>query len=100
MKNHSMVTKEGEKNRNTLLEAYPDETLKFAIGFDDAIIGIHDNFTPKPRIIYSKRKCIKVLMSGGMSFEEALEYFEFNVSGAYVGEDTPIWCDDLMFEDL
>lgn len=98
MKNKSIITKEGKRER--LLEAYPDETLKFADGFDDAIIGVHDNFTKKPIVIYSKQKCIKVLMDNGMTYEEAIEYFDFNVSGAYVGEDTPIWCDDLMLEGL
>jgi hypothetical protein len=29
-----------------------------------------------------------------MTIEEAIEYFEFNVRGAYVGEKTPIWCED------
>jgi hypothetical protein len=28
--------------------------------------------------------------------EEALEHFDFNVSGSYVGELTPIWCDDTI----
>ena len=27
----------------------------------------------------------------GMSDEEAVEYFEFNVTGAWVGENTPIF---------
>ena len=32
----------------------------------------------------------------GMTEEEALEYFEFNVSSAWLGDMTPIWClDDL-----
>ena len=29
-----------------------------------------------------------------MSEEEASEYFFYNVAGAYVGEKTPIWCQD------
>lgn len=29
-----------------------------------------------------------------MSEEDAIEYFSFNVSGGYVGEKTPIWCQD------
>jgi hypothetical protein len=32
-----------------------------------------------------------------MSEEDALEHFDFNVSGAYVGEKTPIYVEDLMF---
>lgn len=29
-----------------------------------------------------------------MSYDEALEYFEFNVLGAYMGEKTPIWVEE------
>ena len=64
-----------------------------ADGFDDAVIGIDVNST---RLIYSVEKCINILMEQGMSMTEAVEYFEFNVSGSYVGENTPIWCEDLF----
>jgi hypothetical protein len=31
-----------------------------------------------------------------MSEEDDMEYFDYNVAGSYVGEQTPIWClDDL-----
>ena len=33
-------------------------------------------------------------MGDGMSYEDALEYFNLNTRGAYMGEKTPIWCDD------
>jgi hypothetical protein len=33
-------------------------------------------------------------MKEEMTEEEAEEFFEFNVSGAYMGEQTPIWCYD------
>jgi len=72
---------------------YEDEILK-ADGFDDAVIGVEERTM---RLIYSVRKCIEILVLGGMSVEEAIEYFDFNTRGAYVGEKTPIWCDD-MFE--
>jgi hypothetical protein len=29
-----------------------------------------------------------------MSKEDALEYLNYNVISAYVGEKTPIWCQD------
>jgi hypothetical protein len=72
---------------------YEDEILK-ADGFDEAVIGVEERTM---RLIYSVRKCIEILVLGGMSVEEAIEYFDFNTRGAYVGEKTPIWCDD-MFE--
>jgi len=33
-----------------------------------------------------------------MSYEEAIEYFDFNVRGAYMGEKTPIWVEDMYFD--
>lgn len=75
-----------------ILENYPDEEFLKADGFDDAVIGFDVN---SMNLIYSMSKCIDILMmDDNMDEEEALEYFYFNVSGAYVGEKTPIWCDD------
>ena len=74
-----------------ILDAYDDELLLKADGFDDAIIGIDDK---SMRLIYSIAKCINILVAQGMSYEEAQEYFEFNTQGSYVGEKTPIWCED------
>ena len=36
-------------------------------------------------------------MDQEMTMEEAIEYFDFNVSGTYLGEKTPIWCEDMFF---
>jgi hypothetical protein len=33
-----------------------------------------------------------------MDFMEALEYFEFNILGAYLGEGTPIFLDKTINE--
>ena len=66
------------------------ETL-VADGLDEAIIGIGRQFN-KNLVIYDEDKCIKILMErDGMSEEEAIEFFEFNVVGAYVGDHTPIF---------
>ena len=74
-----------------ILEDHPDESFLKADGFDDAIIGLDDG---SMRLIYSCKKCIEILMQD-MEEEEAIEYFDFNVRGAHVGEQTPIWCYDL-----
>lgn len=75
----------------SILEKYPDETFLKADGFDDAILGVDES---SMRLIYSISKCIDILMED-MSDEDALEHFYYNVSGSYMGEQTPIWCDDL-----
>ena len=67
-----------------------EETSIFYDGFDDAIIGVELNTF---RIIYSTTKCIEILCKD-MSEDDAREYFDFNVVGGYVGEKTPIFCND------
>jgi hypothetical protein len=75
-----------------ILNWFPEEEILKADGFDDAIIGIDDETM---RLVYSVSKCIDILKKD-MDEEEAVEYFNFNVKGAYMGEKTPIWCiDDL-----
>ena len=78
-------------NLESILEKYPDETFLKAEGFDDAILGVDES---SMRLIYSISKCIDILMED-MSDEDALEHFYYNVSGSYMGEQTPIWCDDF-----
>jgi hypothetical protein len=72
------------------MEIFPEDEFLFADGFDEAIIGVDQ---PSMRLIYSVTKCL-IALQREMSLEEAREYFEFNVSGAYMGEKTPIWCMD------
>jgi hypothetical protein len=77
-----------------ILEWFPEEDMLIADGFDEAIIGIEES---SMRIIYSESKCIRVLMRDqGLSEEDAVEHYQFNVKGAYVGEKTPIWCIDTL----
>ena len=76
-----------------LIEFYADahDLLKMD-GFDDAVIGIDEH---SMRLIYSRSKILEILQKD-MSEEDALEYAEFNIFCAYVGEQTPIIClDDI-----
>jgi len=67
-----------------------------ADGFDAAIVGqVYDLATSSNRLIYSVDKCVDILVNrDDMDTEEALEYIEFNVSGAYVGDGTPLFMYD------
>ena len=73
-----------------ILENYEDEKIMTADGFDHAVIGIE---LPSMRLIYSVMKCLSILMED-MEEIDAIEHFNYNVSGGYVGELTPIWCWD------
>jgi hypothetical protein len=76
---------------NEIIERYPDEDILIANGFDDAILGYDSN---SGKVIYSIKKSIDILVSEGLNLEDAYEHFEFNVRGSYVGDKTPIWCED------
>ena len=70
-----------------------------ADGFEAALIGYGYQFN-HPLAIYSRNRCINILMKrDGMSSDEATEYFDFNVIGAWVGESTPVFLDDEFGAD-
>jgi len=72
-----------------------DEECLTADGFDDAVIGI--SFGACPVAVYSVQKCIDILMEDDeMTREDAIEYFEYNMAGSYLGEKTPIFVYDVQ----
>ena len=75
-----------------IIDIYSDEEIVSADGYDDAILGIDE---ASMRLIYSVDKCLKIMTDSGETYEDALEFFNFNVKSAYMGEKTPIWCDDF-----
>lgn len=58
-------------------------------GFDEALIGIARR-SGLSVAAYSEEKCLEVLMAQGMDREGAIDYFENNVAGSWVGDGTPI----------
>lgn len=72
-----------------ILEFYPDEQFLKADGLDGAVLGVDVN---SMRLVYSEERIIEILQErDGMTQEEALEFYEFNIKTAYVGELTPIY---------
>jgi len=70
-----------------------DEETLLADGFDEALIGTGYRCGQPEIAVYDIKKCISVLQQQDMSYEEAVEYLDFNVFGAWVGERTPIFVD-------
>tara|TARA_R100000152_G_C6712735_1_gene140063 strand:+ start:242 stop:523 length:282 start_codon:yes stop_codon:yes gene_type:complete len=78
-----------------------EEPMMQADGFDEAIIGITDGVGGQMNLVYDIEKCLKILMSrDGMDREEAMDFFSFNVSGAYVGKGTPIFMWKMSLEEM
>ena len=69
-----------------------NEEAMLVDGHDDALAG----YDTQGRAIYFIDAIIGTLMQrDGMTYEEAYEFFDFNIAGAYVGEYTPIY----MYEE-
>ena len=86
------------RQKRTALDAIADSRglhLVVADGFDEAILGISERAGEVPAVVYDRAKAVAILMGRGLSLEEAAEHFSFNVSGAYVGEATPIWLEAI-----
>lgn len=63
-----------------------------ADGLDDAILGVARRCGQPDLIAYDVDKVIEILVTrDGMSHEEAVEFFDFNIEGAWLGEATPVW---------
>jgi|TARA_R110000824_G_scaffold136919_1_gene300919 hypothetical protein len=58
-------------------------------GFDEAVIGIVYRCGMEPVTLYDQDKCLEILMEQGLSPTDAMEHFNFNVAGGYIGPDTP-----------
>lgn len=69
-----------------------EEDIVMADGLSDAFMGI-GSIGPNGHTVavYDSMRVIENLMKNGMSQDEALEYYEFNIAGAYVGDKTPFF---------
>jgi hypothetical protein len=67
-------------------------------------VGAVFRFGQPPIVCYDLNKVLAHYVAEGMTEEEAIEFFEFNVIGAWVGDTTPCFLDmnpdwDQLAED-
>ena len=76
-----------------------EEDIYKSDGFEDALLGRGQQFN-SDFYVYSHSRCIEILKErDGMTEEEALEYFDYNVQGAWVGKGTPIFVYDERWRE-
>lgn len=81
-------------NLESIYDKYPDEQFLILDDFDKAILGVDDS---KMVIVYSTKKILSIMMEDGeMTYEDAMEHFSYNIKGAYLGEKTPTYIDDIF----
>lgn len=89
----------GKRIREVLTIENPDAILYD--NMDDALIGVYrgdlarQDMQESSIAVYSYVKFIEIYIKrDGMSEEEAVEFFDYNVAGGYIGELQPIVIDD------
>ena len=91
------MVKKNERIREILEDENPEALLYDDM--DEALIGVYRGDLARQDMqegsiaVYSYVKYIEIL-SRDMSEEEAVEYFDFNVAGGYIGKYQPIIIDD------
>lgn len=65
-----------------------DELLEIP-GANDAILGTVWRCGQAPFVVYDYEKLVVFFMGQGMTDEDAREWIDYNVEGAWVGPNTP-----------
>ena len=77
--------------REAIAEDYPDLLVLDPEYFDDAIIGLVQRIGLDV-VCYDKDKVLELLcVKEGMTYEDAIEHFDFNIIGSWVGDTTPVF---------
>ena len=91
-----------ERIREILEDENPEALLYDEM--DDALIGVYRGDLARQDMregsiaVYSYTKFLELYIKrDGMSEEEAIEFFDFNVAGGYIGKYQPIIVDDSGF---
>ena len=88
VKMYSLVYKNYLQDCNEDAILLPDE-------FSRALVGVAHQFN-KSLAIYDSAKIKTILMENqDISEDEATEWFEYNIKGSYVGENTPLFLDHI-----
>lgn len=65
--------------------------MVYPTGFEDCIVGVGERYGGPPVAVLDVAKMVAKMEKDGMTHEEALEYFEYNILGAYMGEESPVY---------
>lgn len=78
------------------------EGILLADGLGDAFLGFTHVFgEEQPRAVYSVNRILNILTHrDGMTVDEALEYYEYNIVGAVMGSNTPLYVEEFSKEEV
>ena len=71
------------------MEILEEEECLTADGFDEALVGC--TYGANVVAVYDVNKMVEILMEEGADYDDAVEFLDYNVVGAYLGEKTPLY---------
>lgn len=72
-----------------------DENIILLNGMESAIIGLVQSFEGL-RVLYDTNKILTLLQTDGMTEDEAIDYFSFNIIGGHFGTLNPIFTSYIL----
>lgn len=76
-------------DKEHLMEVLAEEECLTADGFDAALVGC--TYGANVVAVYDIQRMIEVLVNEGMEHDDAVEFLEYNVVSAYLGDKTPLY---------
>ena len=82
-----------------LIQEQLSEKAVILDGYNDCVVGIGSIYPHSYNVlIYDVGKIIDSLVKDGMDFEEAQEFYAFNIAGLFAGPGTPILMSDTIID--
>lgn len=75
------------------------DKLYTLVGFDDCIVGIAQKVGRSDSVAYSRTKIIEKLCKY-MEYDEAVEHFDYNILGSFIGNEMPVFITEMDREDI
>ena len=69
----------------------PDALFLKEEKYDAAIIGLAERFGGVEAVAYDAQKILAILEDEFGSMDDAIEWYEYNILGAWLGDRTPIF---------
>ena len=73
-----------------IYESWPDTEFIKVTGYDNCVLGVVSRMTLQPVLLYDREKLLQeTCKKQDWTYDEAVEWHEFNTFGAWYGDGTP-----------
>lgn len=77
------------------------DAFAFFNEYEDAFIGVAHRYGMESVVAYDYDKIISILQERDkMTYDIAVEHFDFNIIGSWVGDRTPLFIEKCQIEQL